>query len=72
MNTYLFNNCNNYNTKTNNLLEMGGSSSLLVEQGTRMGGVFSLGDRFIPCRPEESQFQGVQKFYHEEMLLLSR
>ena len=49
-----------------------GTSSLLVEQGVRPGGLFAPGDRFIPFRPEETQFQGVQKFFHEENLLLSR
>ena len=62
---------NNYLNMTNNFFEMG-SSSLLVEQGVRPGGLFAPGDRFIPFRPEETQFQGVQKFYHEEQLLLSR
>ena len=50
---------NYFNTTTNNFFEIG-SSSLLVEQGVRPGGLFSCpGDRFIPYRPEEAQFQGV-------------
>lgn len=49
---------NNYLNMTNNFFEMG-SSSLLVEQGVRPGGLFAPGDRFIPFRPEETQFQGV-------------
>jgi len=43
----------NYLNTTNNLFDMG-TSSLLVEQGVRPGGLFAPGDRFIPCRPEES------------------
>ena len=49
LNNYLFNNSNT----TTNLFEMG-SSSLLVEQGVRPGGLFAAGDRFIPYRPEET------------------
>ena len=51
-----------------------GSSSLLVDQGSKPSGIFSVAsDRFIPCRPDEDQtFCGVQKFYHEENLLLSK
>ena len=49
MNNFLFNNSNT----TTNLFEMG-SSSLLVEQGVRPGGLFAPGDRFIPYRPEET------------------
>ena len=46
---------NYFNTTTNNFFETG-SSSLLVEQGARPGGLFAPGDRFIPYRPEETQF----------------
>ncbi len=61
---------NHINT-TNNLFEMG-SSSLLVEQGVRPGGLFSLGDRFIPSRMDENPRSGSIRFYHEENILLSR
>ena len=61
----------NYLSTTNNFFELG-STSLLVESGTRPKGLFAPGDRFIPCRLEENQFGGVQQFYHEENLLLSR
>ena len=44
-----------YMNMTNNFFELG-SSSLLVEQGVRPGGLFAPGDRLIPFRPEESQF----------------
>ena len=62
------------NTTTNNFFEMSQTSSLLVESGPKPGGLFAQGDRFIPCRShdDKSQFQGVQKFYHEENVLLSR
>ena len=49
-----------------------GSSSLLVEQGARPGGLFSLGDRFIPARFDDNPRCGSMRFCHEENILLSR
>lgn len=58
---------------TSNLFGEIGSSSLLVESSRTPSGLFSQGDRFIPCRASESDyFQGAIKFSHEENLLLSR
>ena len=59
---------------TNNFFELGQNSSLLVESGPKPGGLFAQSDRFIPCRSfdDKSQFQGIQKFYHEENILLSK
>ena len=42
---------------TNNIFEVG-TSSLLVESSFKPTGVFA-GDRFIPCRPEETHLEGV-------------
>jgi len=60
----------NYLNTNNNLFDLG-SSSLLVDQGVRPSGLLASGDRFIPYRPEDTPSQGIQKFYHEENLLLS-
>ena len=45
----------NYFNTNNNLFELG-TQSLLVEQGVRPSGLYAQPDRFIPYRPEESQF----------------
>ena len=42
---------------TNNIFEVG-TSTMLVDSGHRPTGVFA-GDRFIPCRPEETHLEGV-------------
>ena len=45
-------------------------SSLLIESGCKMTGLFS-GDRFIPYRPEETHLDGCEQYLHEENLLTS-
>lgn len=60
----------NFST-TNNIFENFGSSSLLVDAECKPSGLFAQGDRFIPCRHEETtSFEGQQKFRHEENLIL--
>lgn len=61
----------NFST-TNNIFDLCGSTSLLVCSEQPKVGLFSHGDRFIPCRPENSLLYGEQKFRHEENLIISR
>jgi hypothetical protein len=48
-----------------------GPSSLLSATYNKQGqGIFA-GDRFIPCRPEETYLDGAEQYRHEENLLLT-
>jgi len=45
-----------------------GMSSLLINGGNKAKPLFG-GDRFIPCRPEDTHLDGAEQFQHEEYLL---
>lgn len=54
---------------TNNHFEIG-MSSLLIEPQNKPTPLFG-GDRLIPCRPQDTHFDGAEQYRHEEALLLA-